>query len=92
MTPTDLAKLYETVLSIPGMNDAVKIDLRIPRKNVLLISKLIQKGLAGDKKNAGTISILEGLSPESITELQAVSKDLLTKAGLTEMNEKLDSF
>jgi len=92
MTPTDLAKLYETVLSIPGMNDAVKIDLRIPRKNVLLISKLIQKGLAVDKKNSGAISILEGLSPESIADLQAVAKDLLTKAGLMEMNEKLDSF
>ena len=27
------------------MNDVVKLDLRIPRKNVLLLAKVIEKGL-----------------------------------------------
>ncbi len=42
---TDIAKIYDTVLSIPGMNETVKIDLRIPRKNVLLLLKVIERGL-----------------------------------------------
>ena len=88
----DLKKLYDTVMSIPGMNESVKIDLRIPRKNVLLISKLIQRGLPGSEKKGGGGAIVEGLSQDCIKELQDVSKELLTKAGLIEMNEKLDSF
>ena len=46
LSKNDLAKLYDTVLSIPGMNQTVKVDLKIPRKNVLLLSKIIQRGLA----------------------------------------------
>ncbi len=42
---TDIAKIYDTVLSIPGMNETVKIDLRIPCKNVLLLLKVIERGL-----------------------------------------------
>ena len=42
---TDIAKIYDTVLSIPDMNETVKIDLRIPRKNVLLLLKVIERGL-----------------------------------------------
>jgi hypothetical protein len=92
MNENDLKKLYDTVMSIPGMNESVKIDLRIPRKNVLLISKLIQRGLPGSEKKGGGGAIVEGLSQDCIKELQDVSKELLTKAWLTEMNEKLDSF
>ena len=46
LAKTDVARIYETVLSIPGMNDQVKIALNIPRKNVLLLSKIIERGLS----------------------------------------------
>ncbi len=43
LTTNDVAKVYDnyikvygTILSIPGMNETVKIDLKISRKNVLL--------------------------------------------------------
>ena len=42
---TEIAKVYETLLSIPGMNEKIKIDLRIARKNVLFLSKIIERGL-----------------------------------------------
>jgi hypothetical protein len=42
---TTIAKVFDTVLSISGMNDNVKIQLSIPRKNVLLLSKVIERGL-----------------------------------------------
>jgi hypothetical protein len=44
-TTNTIAKVFETVLSIPGTNDNVKIQLRIPRKNVLLLSKVIERVL-----------------------------------------------
>lgn len=43
---TEIAKIYETLLSIPGMNEKIKIDLRMPRKNVLFLSKIIERGLS----------------------------------------------
>jgi hypothetical protein len=32
----DVVKVYDTILSIPGMNDTIKIDIKMSRKNVLL--------------------------------------------------------
>ncbi|HEV7330451.1 MAG TPA: hypothetical protein VGN63_05370 [Flavisolibacter sp.] len=91
LSKTDLTKVYETLLSIPGMNEVVKIDLKLPRKQVLLLSKVIERGLTenGDEKEP---SILQLATPEVRTELGKVVDDLLQKGGLTEMNEKLKSF
>ncbi|MEO6550735.1 MAG: hypothetical protein ABIN94_22210 [Ferruginibacter sp.] len=46
LTSKDVAIVYETLLTSPGMNDAVKIALNIPRKNVLLLSKVLELGLS----------------------------------------------
>ena len=40
--------LYDTILSIPGMNDTVKIDLKISRRNVLLLNRVIERGLTNN--------------------------------------------
>jgi hypothetical protein len=53
------------------MNESVKIDLRIPRKNVLLISKLIQRGLPGSEKK-------EVVEQSSRACLKTVSKNCRT--------------
>ena len=45
LTTNDVAKVYDTILSIPGMNETVKIDMRISRKNVLLLNSVIKRGL-----------------------------------------------
>lgn len=92
LAKTDVARIYETVLSIPGMSDNVKIALNIPRKNILLISKVIERGLsvkdAEDKSN----NILDMVPKETLQELLSVATELLAKAGLTEMNQKLQSL
>ncbi len=90
-TTNTIAKVFETVLSIPGMNDNVKIQLSIPRKNVLLLSKVIERGLAG-KDGLNDDNILDIAPKETMEELNAISNELLKKAGLIEMNEKLKSF
>lgn len=88
---TDFAKIYETVLSIPGMNDNVKISFSIPRKNVLLLSKIIERGLSVNYPDDKS-GVLEIVTKEIILELQALPAELLEKAGLTEMNQKLQAF
>lgn len=90
-TTNTIAKVFDTVLSIPGMNDNVKIQLTIPRKNVLLLSKVIERGLTV-KDDAETNNILDIAPKETAQELNAISDELLKKAGLIEMNEKLKSF
>lgn len=91
LSKTDLTKVYETLLSIPGMNEVVKVDLKLPRKQVLLLSKVIERGLAenGEEKEP---SILSLATPETREELRKIAEELLAKGGLTEMAEKLKSF
>ena len=90
-TTSTIAKVFDTVLSIPGMNDNVKIQLTIPRKNVLLLSKVIERGISFKGFNEEN-SIIDIASKETFDELREVANELLTKAGLMEMNEKLNAL
>ena len=91
LSSKDVSIVYETLLTSPGMNDAVKIALSIPRKNVLLLSKLVEVGLSAKDQN-GASGMLAAVDNESLEELKAVTTDLLKKAGLTEMYDKLNSW
>lgn len=42
LTTNDVAKVYDSILSIPGMNETVKTS----RKNVLLLNHVIERGLS----------------------------------------------
>jgi hypothetical protein len=88
LTTNDVAKVYDTIMSIPGMNETVKIDLRISRKNVLLLNAVIERGLTG-KEDDKSGNILSSVPEETLKELQSLGKDCLQKAGLTELSEKL---
>lgn len=85
LTTSDVAKVYETILSIPGMNETVKIDLKISRKNVLLLNRVIERGLSlkPDDKSSG---ILDIVTEDTLEELTSLANDCLVKAGLTELN------
>jgi DNA primase large subunit len=91
LTTNDVAKVYDTILSIPGMNDTVKIDLRISRKNVLLLNQVIERGLVvkDDEKNEG---LLSNIPDENLEELKIIAGQYLEKAGLIELNEKLNEL
>lgn len=92
LAKNDVAKVYDTVLSIPGMNDEVKVVLKISRKNLLLLTKLIERGMNGKDSEDKSVSVLDTVPKETLLELGEVSGQLLNKAGLTEMNEKLKSL
>lgn len=88
LTTNDVAKVYDTIMSIPGMNETVKIDLRISRKNVLLLNSVIERGLAmmDDEKSS---NLLKSIPEEAQKELRTLGSDCLQKAGLTSLSEKL---
>lgn len=88
----EVTKIYETILSIPGMNQSLKVNIQTSRKNLLLLSKVIERGLNGNQTDDKSISILDTIPKETLEELKQISTELLSKAGLTEMNEKLNSF
>jgi len=92
LAKNEVSKIYETILTIPGMNDEIKVPMKTSRKNLLLLSKVIERGLNGKDTDDKSISILDSLSKETLQELGEISTQMLNKAGLTEMNEKLKSF
>lgn len=91
MTTNDVAKVFDTIFSIPGMNETVKIDLKISRKNVLLLNHVIERGLnaKGDDKSS---LFLTSIPPENLQELKQFGDEFLQKAGLIEFSEKLSTL
>ncbi|WP_410220763.1 hypothetical protein [Pedobacter sp.] len=87
MNVNDVAKVFDTILSIPGMGEAVKIDLRMSRKNVLLLNQVIELGIAA--KAEDKTGLLDSLSHGDLEELKTLANDCLSKAGLNELSEKL---
>ncbi|SDE86263.1 hypothetical protein SAMN05216464_11096 [Mucilaginibacter pineti] len=86
----EMVKMYETMLSLPSMDETVKFSQGIQRKQVLLLSLMIEKGLGSDSPE---IKDLLAAMPEStVGELKNLSAEYLQKAGLTELNEKLKLF
>ena len=82
----DVPKVFDTILSTPGMNEMVKIDLKKKKKNVLLLNHVIERGLTLENDATG---LLGSLSVEVMTELKKLSEECLQKAGLVELNQKL---
>lgn len=91
MTTKELAQVYDTILSIPGMNEMVKIDLKVSRKNVLLLNRVIERGLAL-KQDDQDPNLLDIFPEDTLQELNALADDCLKKAGLIELSDKLKSL
>ncbi|NVM66697.1 hypothetical protein FHW88_005015 [Mucilaginibacter sp. SG538B] len=84
-----LGTVYETLLCTPGMNEGVKIDLKVSRKVVLLFSSVIENGLQPDQAKANLLALVP---PADAEELRNFSDECLKKAGLKELSEKIKLF
>ena len=91
LSTKDVAVVYETLLASPGMNSTVKIPLQLSRKTLLLLTRVIDKGLAcqEEKPDNGLLAVLD---TETLAEIKAISATLLDKSGLAEMNDRLDAL
>jgi hypothetical protein len=87
MATNVLVTVYETLLCSPGMNEAVKIDVKMNRKTVLLLNSLIAGSLG--KEGSGSTELLKLVPPEDVEELKSFAEECLKKAGLKELSEKM---
>lgn len=87
-TKIEMSRMYDTLLATPGMNQSVKISLTISRKTALLLNQLIEKGLS-ESNQGGLSGIMAALPKENFQEMEVISMELLRKADLTELSEKL---
>jgi hypothetical protein len=92
LTTNDVARVFDTILSIPGMNETVKIDLKISRRNVLLLNSVIERGLTVKDADDKSSNLLDVVPKETLQELTNLSDDCLKKAGLTELSAKLNGL
>lgn len=74
------------------MNETVKIDLKISRRNVLLLNSVIEPGLTVKDADDKLSNLLDIAPKETLHELSNLSNDCLKKAGLTELSEKLNGL
>lgn len=91
LSEKEVVLVYETLLSSPGMNEVVKVDMRMPRKQILLLAKVIEKGLLV-KKGESPEGLFQVADTGISEQLMRVAQELLQKAGLSEMNEKLQGL
>ncbi len=87
-TKIEMSRMYDTLLATPGMNQNVKISLTISRKTALLLNQLIEKGLT-EGGSGNVTGIMAALPRENFQELEVIGMELLRKADLTELSEKL---
>lgn len=87
MTKKEMEGVYDTLLSIPGMNDQVKVDLKLSRKDVLLLSQAIERGIG--LNNGSDNLLMDFASKDAIEGLASLAELCLEKAGITELSDKL---
>jgi len=81
-------KIFETVLSSPGMKETCKIALSPSRQAILLLCRLIEQGTQG-RVGEGGDEILSFMPEESLSELNGVVQELLSKSGLADFYQRL---
>ncbi|MEC5144938.1 hypothetical protein [Chitinophaga sp. 212800010-3] len=84
LSAKDVTVIFETLLASPGMGDSVKVSIVQPRKLILLLAKVIDAGLKNKED-----SLLNGMNDATVDAIKSIAEELLKKAGLTELNEKI---
>ncbi len=85
------SRIFQTVLSSPGMNEKCKINLMMSRQNILLLSRLIEAGLLTDK-NTFDDEIIAALPEDSLGEFKSIHEEILRKGELTEFYDRLKTL
>jgi hypothetical protein len=82
------SKIFETVLSSPGMGEACKIVLNPTRQTILVLARLIENGI--ERKDGKESDEMISFLPEgSLRDLKTISEELLNKGGLVDFYEHL---
>ena len=85
---THRTKIFETILSSPGMGEICKIVLNPTRQTILLLARLIENGV--EKKDQDVKDeIISFLPEDALNELKSISEELLKRGGLVEFYEHM---
>ena len=87
-TSKEKSKIFQAILSSPGMGEKCKINLLISRQNILLLSRVIEAGLLSED-NLFDDEIIHALPKDSLSELKLIHEEILKKGALTEFYERL---
>lgn len=87
----EVSRMYETLLASPGMNQSTRLSLTVSCKTALLLNQLIQNGLAAKGRSDQT-GLSAFMPEECFQQLEVISMELLRKAGLFELSEKLSEI
>ena len=87
-TSKEKSKIFQAILSSPGMGEKCKISLAISRQNILLLSRVIEAGLLSEN-NLFEDEIIEALPKDSLSEFKLIHEEILKKGALTEFYERL---
>jgi len=82
------SKIFETILSSPGMSEKCKVMLLLSRQNVLLLSRLIEAGLLR-KEQSFDDEILRTLPAGCLDEFKCIHEDIVRKSELTDSYNRL---
>lgn len=82
------ARIFETVLSSPGMNETCKIVLNPTRQTILLLSRMIEQGMEIRGEGRGD-ELLSFLPEESVNELKGIVDEMLKRSGLVDFYGRL---
>ena len=85
------SKVFQTILSSPGMNEKCKINLTLSRQNILLLSRLIEAGLLTDNSPFDD-EIIAALPEGSLEEFKTIHEEILRKSELTDFYQCLKSL
>lgn len=87
-TGKEKSKIFQAILSSPGMGDKCKINLTISRQNILLLSRIIEAGILSDN-NPFADEIIDALPKDFQSEFKVIHEEILKKGALTEFYERL---
>lgn len=81
-------RMFEAILSSPGMQQTCKLSLTLSRQTILLFCRLME---AGFERSNGPLEddILNALPKEALEELRGFHQEILCKGELAEFYEKL---
>ena len=81
-------KIFETVLSSPGMQETCRIVLNPTRQTILVLARLIENGLE-NKEGKERDEMISFLPEGSLNDLKKIAEELLHKGGLVNFYEHL---
>lgn len=85
----ELSELYDAYLASPGLEDSVKIDIRMTRSHALLLVLAVEQAISGS--DAGNI-FRKIVPEEDKTGVISITQELLKKAKLEVYHQKLKKF